>query len=255
MELAKYEGDVYLARLDPETGENLGYFGPLEADAFEPGREEGEVIEVKSKRRDMYGQTIHSETEQGTATLRIVFKEQPSEILAIAFAANPEVYTVASAAAVVDSVVTVPALDVWIPFPGNKKNLTAVSAKDDADATIPPAKYEVNARLGLIKYLSDPVGGSPVAVDDEVKLTFTPGAEGGIKFDGETVAEGTFAVFFDGKNRVSKKDFSAEYYAVKIPAPTDIFDLLSSELVTLEVTGRATTPAGKNHPYRMIKHS
>jgi hypothetical protein len=252
MELAKYEGDVYLARLDPETGENLGYFGPLECDAFEPGREEGEVVEVKSKRRDMYGQTIHSETEQGTATLRLVFKEQPSEILAIAFAANPEAYTVSASSAQTDISQTVPALDVWIPFPGGAKNLTAVSVKDDADATITqPDNYEVNTRLGLIKFLS---GGS-VAAEDEVKLTFTPGAVSGTKFDGETVAEGNFAVFFDGKNRVSKKDFSVEYYSVKIAAPTDIFDLLSSELVTLEVTGRAVTPSGKNHPYRVVKHA
>lgn len=248
MELAKFEGDVYLGRIDPATGAFLGYVGPLECDAFEPGREDGNTLEIKSKRRDIYGQAIFSETEPGSTNLRMVFKEQPSEILAIAFAANPAALAV-TGAAVTDEAMTVTKLDTWLPL--LHKNVSAVVVNDATPAVIANTNYEVNPRLGMIKFLST----GTVAVDDAVTVDYTYGSLSGEKFDGETVAEASFRVYFDGKNRVSKKDFSMEYYEVKIPAPTSIFDLLSSDLVTLELTGNAITPSGKTAPYQVVKFS
>ena len=245
MELAKFEGDVYLGRVDPTTGAFLGYIGPLECDAFEPGREKGDTLEIKSKRRDIYGQTIHSETEPGTTTLRMVFKEQPSEIMAIAFASNLAALTVTGASATGEAVKATK-LDTWLPL--LHKNVSSVVVTKGTALTA-GTDYELNARLGMIKYLT----GGAVAVDDIPTVDYTYASLDADKFDGETVPEAEFRVFFDGKNRVTKKDFSVEYYSVKIPAPTDIFDLLSSDLVTLEVSGNCITPAGKTAPYQVIK--
>lgn len=247
MELAKFEGDVYLGRIDPTTGAFLGYVGPLECDAFEPGREDGNTLDIKSKRREIYGQTIYSETEPGSTNLRMVFKEQPSEILAIAFAANPAALTVTGATVTAEAVKATK-LDTWLPFV--HKNVSDVIVTKGT-ALVLGTDYELNTRLGMIRYLSS----GSVVVDDIPTVDYSYGSMSGEKFDGETVAEGSFRIYFDGRNRVSKKDFSMEYYEVKIPAPTSIFDLLSSDLVTLELTGNAITPSGKPAPYQVVKFS
>lgn len=252
MELAKYEGDVYFGLVDPTNNKFLGYIGPLEADSFVPSREEGEVQEITSKRRDIYGQTIYSETEPGRSVLTIGFREQPSPLLALIFAANLDTINVAGST-VTAEVIEVTELETWIPLAHRNITLTptppVVESEPAGTTYVITDDYILNTRLGLIKFIA----GGAVTKGSSVSLDYTYGALTGTKFDGETVPEREVRVFFDGKNRVTKKDFSMEYYSVKIAAPTDMFDLLSSELITTELSGTALTPTGKTAPYQVIK--
>lgn len=263
MELQKYEGDVYLARII--DGVNQGMIGPLECESFQPKREDGDKIELKSKRRDIYDQTIFSETAAGSALLAMSFKDIRSNLFGLAFAAEPTSLTYA-AAAITDEVVSVAkAGTLYSLSKRNVKTSPLAVVKDNTGVTtyVAGTDYTLDVRLGMIAIVA---GG---AIDTAlitlqavtpgaalpIKVSYSYNAFAGESYNGEAVTEAKFAVFFDGKNRISKKDISVEYYEVNIKAPADGMDLLSSELITVELEGTAVTPAGKASPSKILRHS
>lgn len=252
MELSKYEGDVYIGEFNPATGAFSGYTGPYECEVFEPSREAGETVELKSKRRDMYGQTIYSETAAGTAKLTIGFREQPSTILELMFGANVSLITVV-AGAVTDELI--PSASVGKSYMLSKRNIKAspapvVESVGGSPVTyVSGTDYAIDLRSGRITF---PVG-SDIVEGDDLNVSFSYDALSAQGFDGETVPQRHLRVYFDGKNRISQKDFQGEWYDVLVNAPEDIMDLLSSELITATIEGTALTPTGQTKPYRIIK--
>jgi hypothetical protein len=249
MELAKYEGDVYIGRIDPTTRNFLGYFGPYETDSFEPSRDGGDTTEVKSKRRGIYDQVIYSETTGATPKLDVNIKEIPSEVLALMFAANIQDGTVTSGTVTNEVVIA--------PEPGGlirlaHTNVSAVVVKDSAGTTtyvVADDYTVVDATLGALTIVES----GDIEAGDTLKVSYSYAAVSADVFDGETVSSTECQVLFYGKNRISGKDFIIEYWDVKFDAPTDMIDFLSSDLATVPLTGTALTPDGKPAPYRVTK--
>lgn len=253
MELAKYEGDVYIGALSPD-GSFAGYSGPYECDVFEPSREAGEASEIRSKRRDMYGQIIHSEQESGKPLLSIGFREQPAEIIQLVYAANMSLVSVA-AGTVTDEEVSVADLDKSYLL--GHRNIKAspapvVESQGGSPVTyVSGVDYALDLRSGRIT----PLAGGDMAADTPINVSYSYDVLSGTAFDGETVQQRHIRVLFDGKNRISQKDFMVEYFDVLVNAPEDMIDLLSSELITANIEGTALTPTGQTKPYRIFKEN
>lgn len=248
-DLARYEGDVYFAPLD-SNGVAQGFLPAVECDQLTPGREEGDEFTITSKRRGTYGQTIHSETEAGKATLEIVLREQPRWVLAAAFAANDTDVSV-SGSSVVNENLTVKKLDrIYRLAQRNIKASPAMVVTDVGAVTtyVLDTDYEiVDLRLGIIKILST----GAISEDEVLEIDYDYDAFTGFEILGETVTEKRFQVLFDGKNRISGKDLEAVWYDVTLKAP-DVFDLLSSDIIDITLSGTAVTPTGKTSPYRIL---
>lgn len=245
-DLARYAGDIYFGPLN-SSGEFQGFLPPIEVDAFTPGREEGDELTIKSKRRATYDQNIFSEKSAGSTTLELALLEQPSWVLAVAFAGDETVLSVSSSA-VSDESVAVPVLDRDYKLAQlNLSNIVVTNAAasvtyvEDTDYTV------VDARLGLIRPLST----GSISAGDTILVDYDYAAFDGFQILGETQLEKRFRIYADLRNRITNKDLSVEYFDVKLSAP-DVFDLLSSDVISLNLSGTASTPTGQSSPYRVI---
>lgn len=245
-------GTVYLGLINPSNGNFLGYLPPMECSAFTPGRAEATVVEVKSAKRAQKGQVIFSQSTQGAPSLEMTFPELDSVLMGMAFAASPETLTVSSGT-ITNELVTLHALDTWYAI--SKRTLSSIVVTENTDTTpdtyVLDEDYEVNARLGLIRGLS----GGDLTAGQIVRVSATNAAFAGEKYEGELVPQRSFRILFDGRNDVTLKDIIIEYHEVPISAPLEIFDLLSTELITLTLTGAPITPTGKTAPYTVIRQS
>ena len=262
-DLHKYSGDVYLSHLNAD-GSPRGYFGPIECDAFVPGRSTEESEDTRSKKRDTYDQIIDSEPGAVTPSLRMVFKEVPTELLALAFASSPSAITVAGST-VVEAETVISRVGVYqLPHRNLATSPAPVITEDaDTDPVVYAAgdDYVIDHRIGLIRIVPGGAIATALAaaqdLDPDATLTlrrsYTYTSFSATEFVGETVRRADLAVLFDGQNRKSGKDLTTEYWHVQVPAPDDIFDLLSSELISLELEGTPITPPGKTGPFRVLK--
>ena len=261
MDLQKYEGDVYLGRI--KNGVPRGLIGPIECDSFLSKREDGEEVTLKSKRRDIYNQTIYSETTPGNALLSMSFKDVPSNLFGLAFASEPEDLEYIAGTVTDEAVAVASAGTLYLLAKRNVKTTPAVVVTNVGGSTTYDLDddYTIDARIGGIRIvaggaiataLATAQGSDPDATIS-LEVSYSYNAFEGESFDGETVTEAEFAVFFDGKNRLSQKDISVEYYSVKLKAPADGMDLLSSELITVVLEGIASTPTGKTSPSKILR--
>lgn len=247
-DLAKLEGDVYLGRI-AANGDFLGYEGPFECDAFVPSREGGETTEIKSKRRAMYGQVIHSETEGSTPGLSMTFLDLSPLILELLFGANLVDATVAAGTAT-DEPITAGDLGKMIKLPHS--TVSSVIVKDAATGLVTyvaNTDYTVNLVLGSIT----PLDGGAITAGEDLEVSYSYAGFDADAYNGETVTSSKVRVYFDGLNRISQKAVRMEYYELNVPAPDDMIDLLSSEVINVTLAGTAITPVGYTQPYRVIK--
>ncbi len=248
--LLKFEGSVYVGPLNADTDAFEGYFpDPIECRVFELSREEGEVVELKSKQRDRYDQVIDSEESAGTPSLAVEFLEVTKEILAILFAGINSTFTQASGA-VTNDPVTIAVVDRWFPLANaNLNDAVAAVVTNVAGSTtyVVDDDYVIDYRQGLIKAVTggDITGGLALHVD------YTKLAAAGVKTRGETNLDGNFRLRFDGKNRYTSKDTWGEVWQVNLKS-TEAVDMLSAEPITAKLAGPMITPTGKNEPYYFI---
>jgi hypothetical protein len=262
-DINQFEGNVWLSHLSPE-GVPLGYFGPVECTAFVPSRTTEDATNVTSRKKGIHGQTIHSIAGESSAALSMAFIEQPVELLALAFASKPEQVTV-SAGTVSDEEVVIGAVGAFKLAQRNILASPAVEVVEDTDTDpetyVLGEDYVIDNAIGMIRILPGGAIAQALATaqgsDEDATITvlvsYSYGALSATAFDGETVKRANLAVLFDGRNRVSGKDFSMEYYHLVVDAPDEIFDLMSLELITLTIAGDALTPEGKTAPYRVLK--
>lgn len=263
MDLHKYAGDVYLSHLDAD-GNPTGYFGPIECDAFTPGRSTEDGEETRSKKRATIDQIIDSEPGAVTPSLSMNFKEIPTELLALAFAAEPSALAVGSGTVSEGGLVIRRAGVYQLPHRNLASSPAPVVTEDEDDTPTVYAAgddYIIDHRIGLIRIVPGGAIATALAAAQDLdpsatltlQVSYTYSSFTATEFIGETVRQAELAVLFDGINRKSGKDLTVEYWRVQVPAPDDIFDLLSSDLITLTIEGTPITPSGKTGPFRVLK--
>jgi hypothetical protein len=250
-EFSVYEGNVSFGLIDQTTGNFLGYSQPVECNIFKPSRKQGSVTTIRSKQRGgRYNGTINQTYGAPTYSLEMDFVELPPSVLSILFASSAVPVNITAGTF---TAVSIPlgALDASYNI-GHRNIKTATSpplVKDSTGVTtyVLNTDYTIDGRIGFITPLST---GSIVA-NSTITVSGAFDILTGTQYDGETNPIVFCQVFFDGKNLITKTDFSMEYYKVQIPAPDNMLDLLAEVPSSAVLIGTPFTPASKNAPYRV----
>lgn len=253
--VTKFGGDVRLWRKDgagaltpliPEPTDPTGN-QPVEANALVFSREEGETVEVKSKRRGTrFNQPIFSEQEPGTTNMALTLLEVPPLILARVLygqAAN-EVSVVGGS--VTDAAVTGVVKDRPIQLP--HRYLAATPApviKEGATALVAGTDYVIDLRRGqlLITKTSVATGAA------NITASYTYAAHSYVAIEGGGTPTEKFYVTGDMENRVTGEDGELVVYEFNASVDGEV-DLFGSEPISPVLSGACIVPSDQNAPYK-----
>lgn len=252
-QIVKLEGDVRVWKIlpnltevpvNPDADDPKGN-RPLECDGAIFEYEAGDVVEVKSKGRDRYNQTIYSEQEPGTPGLNLTLLEVPPSILGVMFAATQQPDVTVSTAAVTDEAHTDIVRGEWFSL-GKRYLRTSVApvVKKGSDV-IAADKYEVDYRRGRIKVDADAAG---VADGDDLTVSYTHETYLTQTFYGGLAPEQKFRMEFDCKNRANGDDFEVDVPIANL-AREGNFDVFASEPLKPGLKGSLILKSGQPAPY------
>lgn len=254
-----YEGDVSLQRVDPVTRIPFGPEVILNCDAFAPGAEEAEAQQLLSKKRGTYGQVLAEVTTPGAATLSATFNELDPFLLSVAFRGTGSVITQTTGNFTAEPLV-VTALGVWHDITQDVSSVDvrryqlladpAPVVTDNADPVNPLTEgvdFELDRRWGRIRFLT---GGS-VSVDDTVLITASYAAYSAEKIVGNIAPNALFRVVLNGRDRITGRDILLTAWEANLTPSSDP-DMLSSEFISVELSGSLIVPPGREGPYEVI---
>lgn len=253
--VTKFAGDIRLWRkaangaLTPVIPEPTDPTGnqPVEANAMVFSREEGETVEVKSKRRgNRFNQPIYSEQEPGTTNMALTLLEVPPLIFARVLYGTAAAEVAVSAGSVTEAVVTGVVKDRPIQLP--HRYLAASPApvvEDGGTPLVLGTDYTIDLRRGQLMILA--AGVDAGATDITISYTYT--AYTYIEIEGGGTPTETFYVTGDMENRVTEEDGELEVYEFKASVDGEV-DLFGSEPISPVLSGPCIVPADKDAPYR-----
>lgn len=234
-------GDLFIARY--VGGVLQAYQGPYECTKFEI-KPNVELKEMTSKGRTTYGQVIESVAIPQPADLTVDLPEVNKESLAIALMGSTTAVT-QSSGTLSDEVVTVTALDTWLPT--SKHDFTAMTAKTSSDVALTEGEdFIVDKQQGWIKVLS--TNNNSVAAASTIKVSGAYEATAGYKIAGMTEPQLRARFKLVGKNFVDGLAFDCIVYEAVIAADS-AFDFLQDDFASISLPGRMKTPAGFTEPF------
>lgn len=235
-------GDFYIDPLDG-AGNSLGLIGPLNTEAFKITQSVEEKNQT-SRMRDTFGQTRASVNLPQPATISVTLADQPAAVLAMAFLSEESALAVVGATVTNEAVTVI--LDRWQQL--SKQNLTASSVvvQDAADTItyVEGSDYEVNYRLGLIRFLST----GSVLNAATAHVDFAYGSIAGTRIIGGAKSQIKARLILDGKNMVNDKTTICQVYEATL-RPDGEIDLNSGEYITTTLVGTMVTPTGQTGPF------
>ena len=256
----QFEGDLRLWSIPTGGGANvpilddaLDIFGniPIEASASIFGYEAGELIEVKSKRRDRYNQVIHSEQQPGTSSLSLTLVAVPPAIAARIFYGEAAAVSV-TGAAIADESVTFSADELSQPLAHDRiATSPAPSVTNTAEDTtyVAGTDYVIDTRLGRIRRLA----GGAITATQEVYVNYTYTSYTLTSIRGGVQPQQNFYILGDMKNRPDAKDMRLEIFQANLSTDGEV-DLFSAEPLNITLTGPLITPEDKTEPYVVKLH-
>lgn len=237
-------GDLYIARY--VGGVAQAWQGPYECTKFEI-KPNVELKEMTSKGRSTYGQVIESVAIPQPADLTVDLPEVNKESLAIALLGTVAAVSQASGS-LTDEVVTVTALDTWIPL--SKASFTTITAKTSADVALTEGEdFITDKQLGWIKVLSSNNNG--VAAAATIKVSGAYQATSGDEIKGMTNAQLRAKFKLVGKNFADDLPYSVTVHEAVIAADS-AFDFLQDDFASVSLPGRMKTPAGFTEPFNVV---
>ena len=256
-QILKFEGDIRASTINVATGvktpvipDGLDIFGniPLEASAQIFSYEAGEEVNVVSKRRDRYNQTIYAEVEPGTTGMSLTLVAVPPALLARAFygeAANVNI----TGAAVTDEEITFAADALSQPLAHMylaSSPAPVVTNSGGGTTYVAGTDYVIDARLGRIRR----VEGGAITAAETVKVSYTYASISLIEIRGGVQPQQALHITGDYKNRPDGADMYLEVYHWNAATDGEV-DFFSSEPITVTLAGNCITPEDKTEPYKI----
>jgi hypothetical protein len=217
------------------------YYDPVNFTKLEITPAKQEKSDVLSNMLDSIGETLDTQyTVTEGATLSAELNTFNEELGALLLGADVDATTQAAAALVDQPVLT--ALGRWAPLAHKRLDSDGFSLKDAGDALVDGAKYELDARLGLIKPLhADAVGA--------MSASYTVQATHGRAFNA-----GKSKVFYLQLIGTAKDKKSGQYgdltiHKVAVIADQSL-DFAAGKHLQGVLNGVLIRPAGAPSPYR-----
>lgn len=244
-------GDVWLNRIDPDTGLHVGWVGPLEASKFAI-KSNAELKELESKGRDTYGQVIESVPLQRPAEFSMTLREANKENITLMFMGEQAVLNQGSGS-VTDQALTLKAGYGSKLLHENLSSTGFVLTSSPAGTTyMLDTDYTVNWRLGIVTAIPGSTLGNAVVAAGGTGLAllvdYAYGAISGTRVQGAVQPQLRCWIKFDGKNFADGSPVIAEIHEA-ILTPEAEFDFLADDWNELPLQGRLKTPTGKNEPF------
>lgn len=225
---------------------------PIEANAMVFSREEGETIEIASKRRGTrYNQPIYSEQEPGTTSMALTLLEVPPLILGRVLFGEAATEVTVAAGTATSAPVTGIVKDRPVQLPHRYLSDTvAPVVEKDGTPLIAGTDYTIDYRRGQIMFRSAAVS----AGDTDVTISYTYAGYTYIDIAGGGTPTETFYVTGDMENRVTGDDGELVVYEWRASVDGEV-DLFGSEPISPTLTGPCIVPADQEAPYnfRVIK--
>lgn len=259
--ITKFSGDIRLWQLNPLTGALIALIPnaadptgnqPVEANAAIFSREEGEKIQVKSKRRgNRFGSVIYSEEEPGVASMSLTLLEVPPLILARVLYGTAATQETVAAGTVTDAALAIPTKDRPLQLPHRHlDDSPAPVVKNGATTLVAGTDYVIDLERGqiLIKASAVNVG------DTDVTISYSYLAHTRTVIKGGGTPTETFYVTGDMENRVNGERGELTVFAWKASVDGEV-DLLGDETITPTLSGELVTPSDQDAPYTYVVHA
>lgn len=233
-------GDVYIERF--VAGVSQGLAGPYYANKFEI-KPNVDVLELISKGKNDYGQTLESVSIQKPADFTLELNEVNKESMTIALLGTSADASQASGS-LADAAVVVKK-DRWVAL--GKENITAgltVEHVTGSPTYVEGTDYVLNLDLGLLKVLP----GSAIVDGATLHASGPYGAITSTKISGSTSTDIRARILFDGKNQADGLLCKVTIWEAVIAADA-AFDFLSDSFNTVSLPGKMKTPTGKTEPF------
>lgn len=237
-------GDLYIARY--VGGVAQAWQGPYECTKFEI-KPNVNLVEMTSKGRNTYGQVIESVAIPQPADLTVDLPEVNKESLAIALLGTVAAVS-QTGGTLTDEVVTVTALDTWLPL--SKASFTSITAETSTDVPLTEGEdFIVDKQLGWIKVLS--TNNNSVAAANTIKVSGVYETTSGDEIKGMTNAQLRAKFKLVGKNFADDLPYQVTVHEAVIAADS-AFDFLQDEFASVSLPGRMKTPAGFTEPFNVV---
>lgn len=234
------KGDVYIDR------DLKGQFKLLgNTTKFAISETEADVKERISKMRDTYGSALDTVIIPKPAKISLELNDIDAENMALALRGLIEVIDV-SAGSESGEEMQVSEVDVWLEIGHTNISNLVVKNQDETTTYNENEDYVVNARLGLIKFLSS----GNVSKGDTVKLTYDYGPTQGKRIKAGRVTEIECALLLDGQNMTNGKDCIVRVFKCKLRPGSEV-DFLMDDFQNLTLEGTLVVPEGRNEAYHV----
>lgn len=253
--VTKFAGDVRLWRknangtMTPVIAEPADITGnqPVEANAMVFSREEGETVEVTSKRRgNRFNQPIYSEQEPGTTSMSLTLLEVPPLIFARVMYGEAAAEVVVAPGTVTDAVVAGVVKGRPIQLPHRYLDSTVAPEFDDGGvAMVEGTDYRLDLRRGQLTILKAGVADG----DTDITASYSYDGYTYIDISGGGTPTETFYVSGDMENRVTNEDGELLVYEWRASIDGEV-DLFGSEPISPTLTGPCVVPSDQDAPYR-----
>ncbi|SDO04254.1 hypothetical protein SAMN04488516_11735 [Desulfonauticus submarinus] len=235
------KGDVYIDR------DLKGQFKLLgNTTKFAIAETEADVKERVSKMRDTYGSALDTVIIPKPAKISLELNDIDAENMALALRGLIEVIDVSSGS-VSGKEMEVSELDVWLDIGHTNISNLVIKSQDESTTYDENEDYVVNARLGLIKFLSS---SENVSKGDTVKLSYDYGAVTGKRIKAGRVTEIECALLLDGQNMTNGKDCTVRVFKCKL-RPSSEVDFLMDDFQNLSLEGTLVVPEGRTEAYHV----
>ncbi len=239
-----WAGTLYLAELDPDTGEYSEMF-TVEVDQLEINAP-SDALEKSSRSRERYGQNHTTFHRPKSTEITINVTESNRRFLA-AKISGKIVPMVRAASTLSDVPVTLGALDGWVVIGTevlDTDGLTVKATAGAAESLTDGVDYEINPRLGLIR----PLTGGAIAANATVYVSGNAPALNGQKIIGAARYSHEFRGILDGLNLVKNEDIIGKLPRIVVSSDS-AKNFLDENLATTTLKGRLNIPADGGPPY------
>ncbi len=206
----KYSGDLYARKWGTDDGfEKIGNATELTTS------KESESNQLTSTGRGEYGEVLESESVPGATEISIKFNTFDKHALArvmmgeaVDLSTTPIAFT--------DEPLTV-GLN-WLKLAYRDIDETTLVLTDDADAVIDATTYEVNPRLGLVRFKDT----ATVTAGADITYSGSTKGSAGYQIDANTLTSLPLEMYLDGKDRISGQDGILDMYHSDLSSDSDI---------------------------------
>ena len=208
----KYSGDLYGRPHGSTIGfSNMGNVSELTSS------KEIESDELKSTGREDYGEALSVDNTPGATEMSIKFNTFDKQGMARALMGEAVDLT-ATPITITNEPLTVTTGWIKLAYKDIDPDTFVLSDTEVAPNVIPAAQYELNPRLGMIRFNET---GTPVV---GAELTYSGKTKGsaGYQIDANTLSSLPLEMYLDGKDRVSGKDGILEIPHAVMTADGDI---------------------------------